>query len=68
MITMFVRCWLLAAWSVGWLVVRLVCHNVLKGQKVTLPCFYWSTCFIFNFYFRGIPLDDDKNKDKPEEV
>ena len=31
-------------WMVVWLDGRLVCHNILKGQEVTLPCSYWSTC------------------------
>ena len=30
--------------GVGWLVGRSVDHNFLKGQEVTLPCSYWSTC------------------------
>ena len=25
---------------------RSVCHNFLKGQKVTLPCSYRSTCLM----------------------
>ena len=38
--------------SDGQLVVRLVvqlivCHNFLKGRKVSLPCAYQSTCFMY---------------------
>ena len=29
--------------SVGWSVGRLVCHTFLKGQEVSLPCYYRST-------------------------
>ena len=25
-------------------VCRSVCDNFLRGQKVSLPCFFWSTC------------------------
>ena len=32
--------------SVGWSVVRSVCHSSLKGQEVTLPCSSRSTCLI----------------------
>ena len=34
--------------SIGWLVGQSVCHNFLKGQEVSLPCSYRSTCLIQN--------------------
>ena len=35
--------------SVGGLGSQSVCHNFLKGRKVTLPCFYWSTCYVYGY-------------------
>ena len=35
---------LLVGWWVYGMVRRMVCHNFLKGQEVTLPCSYRSSC------------------------
>ena len=32
--------------SIRLLVGRSVCHNLLKGREVTLPCSYRSGCYI----------------------
>ena len=35
----------------SWLVGRPVCHNFLNGWKISLPCFYRSTCFVITSPF-----------------
>ena len=31
--------------SVSWSVGRSICHNFIKGRKISLPCSHQSTCF-----------------------
>ena len=35
----------------SWLVGRPVCHNFLNGWKISIPCFYRSTCFVITSPF-----------------
>ena len=40
---------------VGWLVGRMVCHNVPKGREPTLPCSYRSTCVYSQLTHKRVP-------------